>query len=143
MKCVPYTFKFDKTTTIQTKKQYDGYLQYWSSSREEIVNSCYGPIFIGHCSLKSLIQHYLEFENGAAMKLDSTPLLHLGMVGPNVNKKFTSVLILGIEEETNSKLMNIGTCCLHPVHTSVRKGLKKLNFGFDEFFHDVAHKCSC
>ena len=48
---VPYTFKFDETTTIQTKKQYDGYLQYWPSSREEIVNSYCGSIFIGHCSL--------------------------------------------------------------------------------------------
>ena len=26
VKSVPYTFKFDETTTVQTKKQYDGYL---------------------------------------------------------------------------------------------------------------------
>ena len=52
-------------------------------------------------------------------------------------KKFASVLILEIEEETNSKVLNISTCSLHPVHTSFRKGLKKLNFDFDEFFHDM------
>ena len=57
VKGVPYTFKFDETTTIQTKKQYDGYLQYWSSSREEIASTYCGSIFIGHCSHKDLIQH--------------------------------------------------------------------------------------
>ena len=71
------------------------------------------------------------------MELDSAVLVHLRMDGPNVNKKFFSVLILGIEEETNSKALNIGTCSLHPVRTSFRKRLKKLNFDFDVFFHDV------
>ena len=54
------------------------------------------------------------------MGLDLTVLLHLGMHGPDVNKKFASVLISEIEEEeeTNSKILNIGTCLLHPVHTS-------------------------
>ena len=139
VKGVPYTFKFDETTSIQIKNQYDGYLQYWSSSRGEIASSYCGSIFIGHCSHKDLIQHYHEFEN--AMELDSTLLLHLGTDGTNVNKNFASVFseieISEIEEETNSKVLNIGTCSLHPVHTSLRKGLKKLNFDFDEFFYDV------
>ena len=129
VKGVPYTFKFDETTTILTKKQYHGYLQYWSSSCEEIVNSYCGSIFIGHYSHKDLIQHYHEFEK--AVELDSTLLLHLGMDGPNVNKKCASVLILEIEEEANSKVLSIGTCSLHPVNTSFQKGLKKLNFDFD------------
>lgn len=140
------TFKFDETTTIKTKKKYNGYLQYCSSSHEEIVNSYCGSIFIGHCcSLYDLVQHHHEFEN--AMELDTTFLLHLGIDGLNVNKKFASVLILQIEEETNSKVLNIGTCLFHPVHTSFQKGLKKLDFDFDEFFHDVhyffqVNKCS-
>ena len=98
------TFKFDETTTIKTKKKYNGYLQYCSSSHEEIVNSYCGSIFIGHCcSLYDLVQHHHEFEN--AMELDTTFLLHLGIDGLNVNKKFASVLILQIEEETNSKVL--------------------------------------
>ena len=109
VKVVLYTFKFDETTTIQTKKQYHGYLQYWSNSCDKIVNSYCGSIFIGHYSHKNLIQHYHEFEN--AVELDSTLLLHLGMNGPNVNKKFASVLILEIEEETNSKVLNIVLAC--------------------------------
>ena len=124
MTCVPYTFKFDETTTVQTKNQYDGSLQYWSSSCEEIVNSYYDSIIIGHCSHKVFIQHYHEFEN--AIELDLTHILHLVMYDPNVNKNFASVLVSEIEEEANSKVLNIGTCSLHPVHTSFRKRLKNL-----------------
>ena len=34
----PFTFKFDETTTSQVKKQYDGYVQYWSNSQKLVVN---------------------------------------------------------------------------------------------------------
>ena len=34
----PFTFKFDETTTSQIKKQYDGYVQYWSVSQRVVVN---------------------------------------------------------------------------------------------------------
>ena len=30
MEGVPYTFKYDETTTSQVKKQYDAYMSYWS-----------------------------------------------------------------------------------------------------------------
>ena len=97
------------------------------------MNSYCGSIFISHCSHKDLIQHYHEIEN--AMELDSTLLLHLGMDGPNVNKKFANVLISETEEEINCKVLNIGTCFTH--FTFRFEELKKLNFDFDEFFLDV------
>ena len=34
----PFTFKFDETTTSQIKKQYDGYVQFWSLSKNMISN---------------------------------------------------------------------------------------------------------
>ena len=33
----PSSFKFDKTTTSQMKKQYDGYVQFWSNKRKELL----------------------------------------------------------------------------------------------------------
>ena len=88
VKGAPYTLKFAKTTTIQTKKQYDAYLQYWFSSREEIVKSYCWSIFIGHCSHKD---H--EFEN--AIEVDLTVLLHLGIDGLNVHKKICQCVNFG------------------------------------------------
>ena len=34
----PFRFKFDETTTCQSKKQYDVYVQFWSLSKNIIVN---------------------------------------------------------------------------------------------------------
>ena len=73
-------------TTVQTKKQYDDHLQYWSPSKTETVNAYCGSTFIGHCSSEDLAMHYRELES--SLGLNSDHFLHLGMDGPNVNKKF-------------------------------------------------------
>ena len=135
VKSVPFTFKFDETTTVQTKKQYDGYLQYWSPSKDQIVNAYCGSIFIGHCSSEDLATHYHEFE--CSLGLNSDHLLHLGMDGPNVNKKFSKILAKEFDESNQSQFLDLGTCSLHPVHTAFRKGISKLQFDFDEFFNDI------
>ena len=54
------------------KKQYDGYLQYWPPSKNEIVNACCGSTFIGHCSSKDLAMHYREFESSVGFKFRSS-----------------------------------------------------------------------
>ena len=41
----PSTFKFDDTTNNQVKKQYDGYLQYWSKRQNKVVNRYCGSLF--------------------------------------------------------------------------------------------------
>lgn len=86
VKGVPYTFKFDEATIAQTKIQYDAYLQYWSPVKNEITNAYCGSVFIGHCTSKDSEHHYHVFEE--SLGLDSACLLHLGVVGPNMNKKF-------------------------------------------------------
>ena len=86
VKGAPYTFKFDEATIAQTKIQYDAYLQYWSPVKNEITNAYCGSVFIGHCTSKDSEHHYHVFEE--SLGLDSACLLHLGVVGPNMNKKF-------------------------------------------------------
>ena len=44
----PFTFKFDKPTTKQMKKQYDGFVQYLSKHGQIITSYC-GSLFICHC----------------------------------------------------------------------------------------------
>ena len=79
-----------KRPPFKQKKQYDGYLQYWSPSKNEIVNAYCGSIFIGHCSSEDLAMHYCEFES--SLSLNSDHLLHLRMDGPNMNEKFAQIL---------------------------------------------------
>ena len=45
----PFSFLFDETTTQQVKKQFDAYLQYWSSENQ-ISNIYAGSCFVGHCN---------------------------------------------------------------------------------------------
>ena len=132
---VPYTFKFDETTTIQTKKQYDGYLQYWSPSKNEIFNAYCGSTFIGHCSSEYFAMHYREFES--SLGLNSDHLLHLGMDGPNVNKKFARILAKEFDESNSIQFLDLRTSSLHLVHTAFCKGLSKFRFEFDDFFNDI------
>ena len=40
-----FIFKFDETTTSQTKKQHDGYLQFYPKKHSEIINAYCGSLF--------------------------------------------------------------------------------------------------
>ena len=131
----PFTFKFDETTNRQVQKQYDGYLQYWSKERNEVANAYCGSLFIRHCTADNLLQHYEEFTH--KLNLDSSLLLHLGMDGPNVNLSFERKLIDSLESEVRTSILKLGSCSLHPVHTAYRKGIAKISFDVDPFFHDL------
>ena len=80
----PFVFKFDETTTIQTKKQYDGYVQYWSTEQNLITTVYCGSLFVSHCTAKDLMQHFNKF--GQEMKWNADLLLQIGMDGPSVNQ---------------------------------------------------------
>ena len=80
---VPFAFKFDETTTSQVKKQYDGYITYYSNSKKEITTSYCGSLFLGHCSAADLINHFFHFIED--LELDVNNLLNIGMDGPSVN----------------------------------------------------------
>ena len=140
MKKVPFSFKFDETTTSQVKKQYDVYLSYWSKSADKVVSSYAGTLFVGHCTASDLVSHYNTMVE--KLQLDSSHLLHLGMDGPKVNLTFQKKLAELLHEE-GTEFMDLGTCSLHPVHTAFRKGLSQLSFPFESFFHDLHFFSSC
>lgn len=65
----PFTFKFDETTTSQIKKQYDGYVQFWSPNIHQIVNKYCGFLFVGHCTSEQLLHHF-DFSKEVTSKYD-------------------------------------------------------------------------
>ena len=73
---------------MQVKKQYDGYVQYWSNEQNLVSVYC-GSLFVGHCFSKDLLAHFLKF--GEEMQWEPDLLLQLGMDGPNVNLKFEKI----------------------------------------------------
>ena len=52
-----YCFHFDETTTSQVKKQYDGYITYFSKKAKLVVCEYTGSLFVGHCPADALVQH--------------------------------------------------------------------------------------
>ena len=142
----PYSFLFDETTTSQVKKQYDGYLLYWSRKDGRVVHSYCGSIFVGHCLHEDLVNHYQEFAD--QFHLNSGYLLHFGMDGPNVNLAFENKMST-LLSQSNTGFLKLGSCSLHPVHTAFANGIKKLfvcyitvgekttKFDLDDFFQDL------
>jgi hypothetical protein len=135
---VPFVFKFDETTTSQVKKQYDGYVTYYSNSKKEITTSYCGSLFLGHCSAADLVNHFFHFIED--LKLNINNLLNIGMDGPNVNKKFERELLEQFENNDISKFITIGSCALHTVNNAFGKGLKELKaaeMDLDQFAIDL------
>ena len=54
MQCKQYCFHFDETTTSQIKKQYDGYIPYFSKKYNQVVCEYAVSLFIGHCPAEAL-----------------------------------------------------------------------------------------
>ena len=82
----PYSFKFDETTNSQVKKQYDGYVSFFSMKLRKIVTLYCGILFVDHCTADDLFDNFFEFVS--ELGLDFNLLLALGINGPNVNKSF-------------------------------------------------------
>lgn len=135
MKEKPYSFLFDETTIVQIKKQYDGYVQYESSSHSDIVTRYCGSTFHGHCDAKDLKANFFEFKK--KLSLNVNYLLQIMKDGPSTNLLFQKLLTKALEDEYNSSLIDTGICSLHTVHNGFLKGLKMLNFDFDGFICDL------
>ena len=58
---VPFLFLFDESTNNQIKKQYDGYVSYWSPRYDQVVSAYPGSLFVGHCNTDDLVEHYNHY----------------------------------------------------------------------------------
>ena len=90
VKNTPYPFLFDETTYSQVKKQYDGYVIYWTKRSDSIVHSYCGSLFVEHCTAFDLVEYCEEFLK--QLDIDSNFVLHFGMNKPNVNLPFEEKL---------------------------------------------------
>ena len=97
-----YCFYFDKTTTSQIKKQYDGYITYFSKKYNQVVCEYAGSWFVSHCPVEALLEYFYHFIGDLNLSLDN--LLNLGMDGPNVNKNLNGSLWRKWKETTTIHL---------------------------------------
>eukprot|EP00111_Clytia_hemisphaerica_P012166 TCONS_00035734-protein len=115
----PFTFHFDESTTSQTKKQYDGYVRFYSFTSGEVVVAYCGTLFVGRCKANDLLDHlHIFFKKN---NLNVNMLLNLGLDGPNVNLAFMELLKKSIT------FIDIGTCALHVCNNAFGRLVKELN----------------
>lgn len=137
MKDSPFSFRFDETTTAQKKKQYDGYVTYFSSLENVIVTAYCGSLFMGHCLADDLVEHFFEFMR--KLDLNVQLLLALGMDGPSVNKSFEQKVKRELDQKHFTTILDVGTCSLHSVNNAFGEGIKRLKslIDLDEFAIDL------
>lgn len=137
VKKTPYSFKFDESTTSQVKKQYDGYVSFYSTSLGRIVTSYCGSLFVGHCTADDLVDHFFEFVRD--LGLDLNLLLALGIDGPNVNKSFRAKLAKELEKRDATQFLDVGTCSIHIANNGFLEGIKCLKsvVNIDQFAIDL------
>ena len=120
---------------MQQKKQYDGYIQYWSPKLDLVTSAYCGSLFVGHCFSKDLLNHFASSGKDTHWELDL--LLQIGMDGRNVNLKFERDLSSQIMNEYGVSFLNIGSCSLHQTHNAFRRGVLTFGFDIENFVFDV------
>ena len=93
-----------------------------------------GSLFVDHCPVEKLVEHFYEFVQKVG--LDINYMLHLGVDGLNVNKKFQR-LLLESSCLANITFLDVSTCSLHIVHNAFRKDVSSLRFNVDQFALDI------
>ena len=131
--------------TSQMKKQYDGYISFFSKKLRKIVTYC-GSLFFGHCTSDDLVDHFFEFVRD--LRLDLNLLLVFGIYGPNVNKSFKSKLAEELQKRGGTHFLDVGTCSIHIANNVFLVGIKCLkdNVNVDQFaidLHYLQHYLRC
>ena len=134
----PFVFKFDETTTSQVKKQYDGYVTFFSKTANKVTTIYAGSLFVGHCMAADLVDHFNEFMK--ELNLSTNYCLGISMDGPNVNNSFYRKIIDEIMSQFNSSFVDVGTCPLHIGNNSFGKGMavvRQCGVNIEGFFNDI------
>ena len=92
-----FTFQFDETTSKQVKKQYYGYIIFFSLESGTVVLAYCGTLFVGRCSAPDRLNHLQTFFTKQFLGI--TLLLNLEMDNQNVDLAFQNLLINDFEGE--------------------------------------------
>ena len=92
-------------------------------------------LFVEHCSAEDMLEHVLEFIT--RLDLNTALLIHLGLDGPSVNNSFEEKLIGRLEKDYQTTFLALGSCTLHIVHNTFRKGITELSIDITQFACDL------
>ena len=119
------------TDTATTKflglaKSMDIKVRYYSETFRRVCDVYVCTANLGHETKEILLQVIVE--KAKVLGLDLVKLFALSRDNPNVMKGFGQILSEKVTSLGNPKLIQ-APCTLHPTHTSLKEGLKKIGFG--------------
>ena len=88
---------------------------------------------MGHATAADMLT---QLKNGMALLIPSS-LVQISMDDPNVNWKFYRNLFQECKGEELPVLLNIGSCSLHVVHESSKKGAKEYGWNLGNTLHSL------
>lgn len=118
----PYVLMFDESPNKRLqKKQMDILIRFWDCGH--IKSRFMQSTFMGHGRAVDLLK---ELQGSIeSLLLDPKDLLQLSMDGPNVNLSLQEKMNTFLQE-SNKKLIDIGTCGLHILHNGFKKGNRSI-----------------
>ncbi|CAF1602250.1 unnamed protein product [Rotaria sp. Silwood1] len=138
-----FTLIFDETTIAGVRKQLDIFFRYWSETKNCVCVRFYKSIMLGHATADIVSRSIIDSLKSDGV--DITKMLMLGRDNPNVNKAIEDILNKEVIAERKKKsssmpvlgLISIGSCPLHVIHGSFRKGFKSTVWFIDESINDI------
>ena len=118
----------------------DMIVRFWNSESNKVAERYFNSEFKGHATTADMLTH---LKNGMAL-LYSSSLVQISMDGPNVIVGFYHKLFQERKDDELTNLLNIGSCSLHVVHGSFKKGAKESGWNLGntlpslwQFFYDT------
>ena len=136
-KSTAFVLQFDETGTVQSKKQCDILLRYWSVERGEVVVQFLKALFFKHALGSDVAKQILETLQEDQYQIPLSKFLNIGSDGPNVNKTIWNYLN---EEKVRMRipgLMPFIPCNLHVVHNAFKEGLSAYGSKAEELAIDI------
>ena len=136
-KSTAFVLQFDETGTVQSKKQCDILLRYWSVERGEVVVQFLRALFFKHSLGSDVAKQILETLQEDQYQISWSKFLNIGPDGPNVNKTIWNYLN---EEKVRigiPGLMPFIPCNLHVVHNAFKEGLSAYGSQAEELAIDI------
>lgn len=132
---VYFSLQYDETSNVESKKELQIQVRFWSSPENMIIDRHLITYFIGKADGETIFNHLLKALD--SHNLSSKNVLTLGSDGPNVNKKVLRLFQERLKELHYKPLIDLGTCQLHIVHNAFLKGLDCLSEDVSDFIIKV------
>ncbi len=112
-------------------KQMDIHLRFWDNNA--VVTCYFTSEFMGHATAEDMVEVFHKSTEG----LNYKGLVQLSMDGPNVNFKFQDLIQTELERDVNTVYLNVGSCGLHILHGTFKKGADASNWNVDQFLSNA------